>query len=79
MIKIKKVFTEVETDYGYRATNESYEAMKQKLNISYLYSVRLVEKTFDPETFTIEERVLRKAVCHLDLMSGKTQIIETVL
>jgi len=51
-------------NWGWRDTKNTYEEVKEKLMTEWngwLDGVRLVEKTFDDETFTIETKVIKEA------------------
>ena len=76
-MEIKKIFTEIETDYGWKVTNRSYEEWQTRLN-SFESAVRLVEKTFNSETFEITEKTIKKTERRLNPKTWDIEVVETM-
>lgn len=74
-MKIKKMFTQVYCSFDmehrywdWYDSNDDYEEMKEELKKKDTceHGVRVVEKIFDEDTFTIEERIIKEASAVFD-------------
>jgi len=83
MKNITKKFVEIlimDTDgYNgeYHEMNQTYEEAKKMVS-GYCPCVREIEKTFNPDTFTITVKVLKETEWEYDRKMGKSNITETV-
>lgn len=77
--KFVEIFTmDMEGRSGeYYATNKTYEEAKKMIDC-YCPRVREIEKTFNPDTFTITIKVLKETVREYDWRTGTSEMVEMV-
>lgn len=84
-MEIKKIFTQMEKSmdcegrkWEWVDTDKDYDEIKKDLG-GYIWSVRIVEKIFDSETFKINIRVLKETTIeYVNHSINKKELVERI-